>query len=55
MRLSEVTILAAIVVQVVGGLGAAWWRSNSRARRGAYIDLTDLTSLSRSVDDIAPR
>ena len=54
MRLSEVAILAVIVAQVVGGLGAAWWRSTSRARREP-IDLTDLTALSRSVDDVAPR
>jgi hypothetical protein len=49
MRVSEAILLGLVVVQAIGGLGAACWRSTRRQRRQrGYIDLTDLTSISRS-------
>jgi hypothetical protein len=49
MRPADATIFALIVVQAVGGLAAGLWRSTRHSRRhGTYVDLTDMTSLSRS-------
>jgi len=42
-------MLSLIVVQAIGGLVAAFWKSRRRMRRHKpYVDLTDLTALSRS-------
>jgi hypothetical protein len=53
VRLSDVAILALIVVQTVAGLAAAVWRSTTRTRHEAH-DLTDLTALSRSAAPLRP-
>ena len=53
VRVSDVAILALIVVQTVAGLTAAWWRSTTRTRHDAH-DLTDLTALSRSAAPLRP-
>jgi hypothetical protein len=49
VRLSDMTILALVIAQAIVGLAAAAWRASRRERKRPYVDLTDLTALSRSV------
>ena len=55
VRLWDGVLFGLIIVQALGGLASAVWRSSNRsARHRPLIDLTDQTRLSRSVPEARP-
>jgi hypothetical protein len=54
MRLIDLAVLGGVLLLAFAALVAVAWRSVRRERRGAVVDLTDLTALSRSADVARP-